>query len=145
VRTDGSRHVVQVLGRLALDLAEDGIKRMLERAVQAVALRRSELVEILVDPLARVLQDVFAREHRPGDVVQHLTDWSVTCLGARLFSNRPCGLRHLYTRDSTLLQTASANAIVDAVPPRSRVRTRLSMSTSASPCMMRSAAAASPM
>ena len=64
----------------ALDLAQDRIERMLERAVDRVALRRAQLVEVGVDPLARlqfalavpaaqVARDVFPREHRLCDVV----------------------------------------------------------------------------
>ena len=48
-------------------------------------------------------------------------------------------------RQTLPLQTASANSIVDAVPPRSRVRTAPSVSTLPSAAMMRSAAAPSPM
>ena len=66
----------------ALDLAEDRIERMLQRAVDGVPLRRPELVEVGVDALARlrrrlpvaalkVARDLFAREHRPGDFVEH--------------------------------------------------------------------------
>ena len=73
--------VVQVLV-LALDLAEDRVERMLQRAVELVPLRRAQLVEVAVDPLARlraavavaaaeVPDDLLARENRLGDVVQH--------------------------------------------------------------------------
>ena len=48
-RRDG---VMQVLG-LALDLAQYRIERMLQRAVNRVPLRRAQLVEIGVNPIAR--------------------------------------------------------------------------------------------
>ena len=50
----GGDDVVQVLV-LALDLAEDRIERMLQRAVEPVPLRGAQLLEIGVDPLARLL------------------------------------------------------------------------------------------
>ena len=37
----------------ALDLAEDRIERMLQRAVDRIPLRRPQLVEIPMDPFAR--------------------------------------------------------------------------------------------
>ena len=66
----------------ALDLAKDGIERMLERAIDRIPLRGAQLVEIGVDPLARlklglavastqVARDVLARQHCLGDVVEH--------------------------------------------------------------------------
>ncbi len=65
-----SFHVMQVLV-LALDLAKNRIERMLQGAVELVALRRAQLIQIRGDLLARVLQNLFARKHRLGDVVQH--------------------------------------------------------------------------
>jgi hypothetical protein len=59
---------MEVLG-LALDFPQDGVERVLECAVQTVTLRRPQLVQILVDALARVLQHVLAREDGPGDIV----------------------------------------------------------------------------
>ena len=50
---DGGDDVMQVFV-LALDLAEDRIERMLQRAVERVPLRRPQLVEIAVDALARL-------------------------------------------------------------------------------------------
>ena len=67
-----------------LDLAQDRIERVLQRAVDGVALRGAQLVEVAVDPLARlqlalpvpaaqVARDVLSREDRLGDVVwQHV-------------------------------------------------------------------------
>ena len=64
----------------ALDLAQDRIERVLQRAVDRIALRGPQLVEVGVDALARlelalpvtaaqVARDVLAREHRLGNVV----------------------------------------------------------------------------
>ena len=61
----------------ALDLAENRVERMLQRAVDRVALRRPQLVEVGVDPLARlhlclpvpaaqVPRDVLAARAPPG-------------------------------------------------------------------------------
>ena len=60
----------------ALDLAQDRIEGMFERAIDGVSLRRLELVEVGFDPLARgstalamaalqVPRDLFPREHGP--------------------------------------------------------------------------------
>ena len=65
-----------------LDLAQDRIERMLQRAVDRIPLRRPQLVEVGVDALARlelglpmaatqVPRDILPREHRLGDVVEH--------------------------------------------------------------------------
>ena len=73
--------VVEVLV-LALDLAQDRIERVLQRAVELVPLRRPQLFEIAVDLLARlraavavaaaeVPGDVLVRENRLGDVILH--------------------------------------------------------------------------
>jgi hypothetical protein len=81
VGADGVGDVVQVFV-LALDLPQDRIQRMLERAVELVALRRAQLVEISVDLLARlgatfplapaeVLEHVLVREDGLRDFVQH--------------------------------------------------------------------------
>ena len=64
------RHVVQVLV-LALDLAQDGIQRMLQRAIELVALRRAQLLEIGADLLARILQHILARKYGLRDLVEH--------------------------------------------------------------------------
>jgi hypothetical protein len=64
------------------DLPEDGIQRMLEGAIDRVSLRGAQLVEVGVDPLARlklglavaatqVPRDVLPRQHCLGDVVEH--------------------------------------------------------------------------
>ena len=85
----------------ALDLAQDRVERVLQRAVDRVALRRPQLVEVGVDPLARlqlalpvtaaqVARDVLPRENRLGDVVgKHR---------ARTISNRRCLLPHAARR-----------------------------------------------
>ena len=68
---------------LPLDLAEDRVERVLERPVDRIALRGPQLVEILVDPLARlgpglavaalqVAHDFVAREHGARDLVGHV-------------------------------------------------------------------------
>jgi hypothetical protein len=68
------------------DLAQDRIQRMLQRPVDRVALRGAQFVEIGVDALARlefglpvaatqVPRDLFARQHRLGDVVEHRADY----------------------------------------------------------------------
>ncbi len=72
MRAHGADDVRQVLV-LALDLAQDWIQRMLERAVELVPLRRAQLVEVSVDLLAWVFEELLAREYRFGDVVQHQT------------------------------------------------------------------------
>ena len=55
----------------SLDLAQNRIERMLERAVELVPLRGAQLVEIGVYLFARVLEDLLAREDGLRDVVQH--------------------------------------------------------------------------
>ena len=73
--------VMQILG-LALDLSEDGVERMLQRAVDRIPLRRPQLLEIGVDALARLIavlpviaaevsEHLLALEDGLGDVVQH--------------------------------------------------------------------------
>jgi hypothetical protein len=66
---------------LALDLAKDGIQRMLQRSIQPVALRGAQLVEICEDPLPgllaalaaspQVLHDFFAGKYSLSDVIKH--------------------------------------------------------------------------
>ena len=81
VRPNRGLDVLQVFGN-ALDLAEDRIQRMLQRAVDLVALARSQFFQIRVDAIARldtrlpvpalqVFDDLFAREDGLGDVVEH--------------------------------------------------------------------------
>ena len=67
---DRGRHVMQIFVK-PLDLAQDRIERMLQRAIELVALRRAQFVEIRVHLVTRVLQNLFAREHRLGDIVEH--------------------------------------------------------------------------
>src|SRR5205085_5862833 len=93
-----------------LDLAENGIQRMLEGPVNRVPLRRPQLVEIAVDPLAclqlalpvpatQVARDVLPGQHRLSNVV-----WKHV-LG-------------LYQRPFSIsLQIASVNSVVVAWPP----------------------------
>ena len=118
----------------AANLSQDGIERMLECAVEAVPLRRTQLLEVLLDSLPRVRfgraldaaevpRDVIARQHRLDDVVRSHCDEN-------------------YTRFRT---TSSANAVVVADPPRSAVRTPPSTSVRSSAVAMREAAAVSPM
>ena len=91
-----------------LDLSQDGIERVLEGAIDRIALRRPEFVEVGVNPLARIelglamsapkiTGDILSRENGLRDVVEH--------------------------HASSARQTASVNSVVVAVPPRSRVRT----------------------
>jgi hypothetical protein len=64
------------------DFAQDGIERMLQRTVDGVALRGPQLVEVGMDPLARlelrltgaatqITRYFLAREDCLGDVVEH--------------------------------------------------------------------------
>ena len=66
-------HDVMKVFVLALDLAEDRIQRMLKRAVELVPLRGAQLVEVRMHLLARVLENVLAREDGLGNVVQHVS------------------------------------------------------------------------
>ena len=81
VAARGGDDVLQLLV-LALDLTEDRVERVLERPVDLVALGGLELVKVAVNPLpgplaaipvpaAKILDDLFAREHGLGDFVQH--------------------------------------------------------------------------
>ena len=56
---------------IALDLAQDRIERMLQRAIEAIALRRAQLFEIGFDALARVASVAAPAgpSHVPGDLV----------------------------------------------------------------------------
>ena len=123
----GARRLLRDLDVLldALDLAQDRIERVLQRAVDGIALRGPQLVEVGVDPLARlqlalpvpaaqVARDVLAREDRLGDVVwEHVPRDYIKRAGL--------ALRRRYRSISR--QIASVNSVVVAVPPRSRVRT----------------------
>ena len=73
---------LDVLG-VPVDLAEDGIEGVFQRPVDRIPLRRPELLEVGADPIAhlglgpgmaavQVPDDFLAREHRLGDVVEHL-------------------------------------------------------------------------
>ena len=76
--------VLDVLGD-ATNLSQDGVERVLKRAIEAVSLRRAELVEIRLHALAsiivglsavraEVLRHIIARQHCPRDVVgSHVT------------------------------------------------------------------------
>jgi hypothetical protein len=66
----------------SLDLPQDGIEGVLQRAINRIALRRPQLVEVGVDPLSRlelglavtapqVSRDVFTREDCLSDLVEH--------------------------------------------------------------------------
>ena len=128
VRARRVQDVVQVLG-LALDLAEDRIERMLQRAVDRVPLRRPQFFEIGVDALARllaalavvaaeVLDDLFALEDGLGDVVQHgvRSDYSTA---ATLKAQRLKAQRAQDSDSDFRLEACRA-------PARSRPRTRAS-------------------
>jgi hypothetical protein len=71
-----------------LDFPQDRIERMLERAIDRIALRGAELIQICVNPLPglqlglampgpQILRDVFTREHCLGDLVKH-DGWNIT-------------------------------------------------------------------
>ena len=73
--------VVEILG-LALDLPENGIERMLQRAIDRITLSGPQLLEIRVDALARlvavlpvvaaeVAEHLLALEDGLGDLIQH--------------------------------------------------------------------------
>src|SRR5258708_39128774 len=81
VSAHGGHHMMQLLV-LALDFAQNWIQRMLQRPVNRIALRRPQLVQIRVNPLAspvaplavpapEVLDDLGPREDRLGDVIEH--------------------------------------------------------------------------
>jgi hypothetical protein len=132
----------------ALDLAENRIERMLERAVDRIPLRGAKLVEIRVDPLAclelglpvaaaQVSRYILARQHGLRDVIEH-------CAALyHPFVFRSPAPTPLYVASSA--QTASVNAVVLAEPPRSRVRTRPAASTRSSAARMRALCCCSPM
>ncbi len=53
-----------------LDLSQDGIERVLQRAVDRIALRRPQFVEVGVNPLARIeLGLAVAAPKIPGDIL----------------------------------------------------------------------------
>ena len=56
---------------LPFDLAEDGIERMLERAIELVPLRRAQLLQIRMDLIARVLEHLLPRKNGLRNVIQH--------------------------------------------------------------------------
>jgi hypothetical protein len=70
VRLGRGYDVVEVFGP-AFDFPKNWVKRMLQCAVETVALGRPQLLQVLVHALARVFEDVLARKHCLGDVVQH--------------------------------------------------------------------------
>ncbi len=72
VAADRVGDVVQVLV-LALDLAQNRVERVLQRAVELVPLRGPQLFEVGADLLARVLEHVLARQNGLRDLVQHLS------------------------------------------------------------------------
>src|SRR5207248_1315183 len=107
------------------------------RAIQRVPLRRLQLLEVLVDALARlravlgvaqILGNFVSRENGLRNIVKHQEAWNI----ARRVRLQP--------DLSTASQIASANCCVVAVPPRSRVRACPAESTASSACIMRSAA-----
>ena len=69
VRAHGADDVLQVLV-LAFDLPEDRIQRMLQRAVELVALRRPQLVEVGVDSARRAayLETALRATVRPAEI-----------------------------------------------------------------------------
>ena len=81
----GGRGLLRDLDALGVpfDLAENRIERVLQRAVNRVPLRRPQLLEVPADAIphlesglamaaVQVPDDVLAREHRLGEVVEHL-------------------------------------------------------------------------
>jgi hypothetical protein len=67
---------------LSLDLAEDGVERVLQRPVKAMTLRRPELVEVRTDPRPHLFTGhaiaspevpryFLAGQHGLGDVIEH--------------------------------------------------------------------------
>ncbi len=133
----------------ALDLAENRIERVLERAVDRIPLRGAKLVEIRVDPLAclelglavaaaQVPRYILARQHGLRDVVEHCAAlYHPFVFRSPEADARLCG--------ASSAQTASVNSVVVAVPPRSRVRTRPAASTRSSAARMRALCCCSPM
>ena len=125
---------------------------MLQRPVDRVALRRAQLLEIGLDSLARrapalavaalqVPRDLFAGEHGLGDLVEHRHDPTIPPLHSQTPNRKDWELarerrldtnRSLMCAPTSFRQMASVNSIVLAVPPRSRVRTLPSASTSPS-------------
>ena len=79
-------------------------------------------------PPAQVPRDVFARQHCLGDVVEHARlglYQSCRSEPARALDSRGrVGLPDASLTSRSRRQTASVNSVVEAVPPRSRVRTR---------------------
>ena len=82
--TPRARRLLRDLDMLVdpFNLPEDGIERMLQRTVDGVSLRRSEFVEVGMDPLARlelrltgaatqIARYFLAREDCLGDVIEH--------------------------------------------------------------------------
>ena len=114
----------------ARDLAEDRVERVLQRAVDLVALRRPQFVEVLSHaarasagrqpwPSCETAARPLALEHRLADDRQFslvIVDRSRSCAAPPRSMSR---------------QMASANSVVVAVPPRSRVGTVPSASTAA--------------
>ena len=93
-----ARRTMSTCSSMAIDLAQDRIERVLERAVDRIALRGPQLVEVGVDPLARlaapsgrrrpeIARHFVAREHGLGDVVEHraptIPSYAVSRSGAR--------------------------------------------------------------
>src|SRR5690606_10776662 len=132
------RGLHRVLGLLAdaLDLAQDGIERVLERPVQLVALGGPQLLEVLEDAGAR-LRGVSVARQVTGHLVPAQDRFSDVVHLARAPDDRP-KIRAPRQPCSIRRQMASANEVVVAVPPRSGV-TWPDSSTSRSDVMMRAA------
>ena len=85
-----------------LDLAQDGVERVLQRPVEFVPLRRPELVEVGVDAFARpllvfavsaaqILDDFLTSENRLGELVEHVI-WFATIASNGPLPRTPCSL-----------------------------------------------------
>ena len=121
----------------AFDFAKDWIERVFQRPVNRIALRRPQFIEIRVDAFAcfefrlpmaaaQVPRHIISGEDGLGDVVEHHgSDYQ----GNGSLAARP----HL----PISRHTASVNSVVDADPPRSRVRTSPAASTRSSAPRMR--------
>src|SRR5688572_13626074 len=104
-------------------------------------------LRIGVAVLAQVLRDLVAGEHSLGDLIEHRRVWNIARSAIRerpRVSRTSCSLQP-EPDVSIARHTASANPLVEAVPPRSRVVDCPLASTWPSADMMRSAALSSPM
>ena len=120
----GTLEAIDVL-RMPVDLAKNRVERVLQRAVDGMALTGAQLVEVAVDALLGLLAGGAVASVEIG---HHL----LARENARVISSATCRGPRSQAPASRAGQTAEVNSEVVELPPRSRVRTTPRPSTRSS-------------